>query len=124
MKKRKVFSAALALLALILVTAFAWRFDRAMRRGAPTLDVSVRDVILEDGHFSLTASQGGNSGMAFRRSSYEIEDDALYVTLFSGLVYHNFRADTLRVDIRGGELDAVRQVYLRDDSTAKLIYAK
>ena len=111
-------------LVLVFLLVSMLVFDSTMRRGAPTLDVSIEELVLEDNHFSLTASQGGNSGRSFRHSSYEIEGDALYVTLFSGLVYGGFRADRMRVDIRGSELNPVRLVYLRNGTAAKLLYTK
>ena len=46
------------------------------------------------------------------------------MTLFSGLVYGGFRADRMRVDIRGSELNPVRLVYLRNGTAAKLLYTK
>jgi len=121
MKKRYIPVTA-ALLALLTVSI--WSFDSAMRRGRPTLDAAVENVILEDGYFSMTASQGGNSGTSFRRSGYEIEEDTLYVTLFSGLVYGDFRADRLEVSIQDDGLKEVRRVCLRDGSALKLIYSK
>lgn len=123
MRPWKKFSISL-LLALVLLAAPALGFDLAMRRGAPTLDVSVEDIVLEGGRFSMTASQEGNSGTAFRRSAYEIEGGALYVTLFSGLAYGGSRRDRLDVEIQDSALNGVRQVYLRDDPNARLIYSR
>lgn len=114
----------LVLLVLLLFAAPVLGFDLAMRRGSPTLDISVEDVVLEDGRFSMTASQGGNSGTAFRRYGYEIEDGTLYITLFSGLAYRDFRQDRLNVEIQDDALNGVRQVYLRDNPNTKLIYSK
>lgn len=122
MRSRKK-SGVLLLVALVLLTVPVLGFDLAMRRGAPTLDVSIEDMVLEDGRFSMTASQGGNSGPAFRRSAYEIKDGALYVTLFSGLVYGDFCRDRLDVEIRDNALNGVRQVYLRDNLNTRLIYS-
>lgn len=112
------------LVLLVLLAMPALGFDAALRRGAPTLDVSVEDIVLEDGRFSMTANQGGSSGTAFRRSAYEIKDGALYVTLFSGLVYGDFRQDRLDVEIQDSALDEVRQVYLRNNLNTRLIYSK
>jgi len=123
MKKRYVPVMA-ALLVLVLSAVLIGRADSAMRRGKPTLDAAVENVILEDGCFSMTASQGGNSGTSFRHFDYEITEDALYVSLFSGLVFGDLRADHLEVSIHDGGLSGVRQVYLRDGDAAKFIYSK
>ena len=114
----------IGLLVVGLLVMLLIAFDGNMRQGRPTLDVDVREVVLESGHFSMTASQGGNSGTSFRHSDYEIEDGALYVTLYSGLVYGDYRADVMQVDIRTDGINAIRQVYLRDGSVKKLIYSK
>ncbi len=124
MKKVVVSTRIAVLMAVVLLMLLVGGIDRIIRRGAPTLDVSISEIALENGHFTMTASQGGNSGTSFRHSAYEIEDDTLYVTLYSGLVYGGYRADTMRVDIQEDELNEVRQVYLRNNSAQKLIYSK
>lgn len=122
MKKRRISRA--APLILVLVIALMLGFDLSMRRGTPTLDAEVEDIHLEDGRFSMTAGQGGNSGTSFRRFRYDIQDDALYLTLYSGLVYGSFRGDSLDITIRDEGLCEVRRVYLRDGFNTKLIYLK
>jgi len=112
------------LLAVVLFTVSIWSFELTIRRGKPTLDAAVEDIILEDGFFSMTASQGGNSGTSFRHFDYEITEDALYVTLYSGLVYGDFRTDHLEVSIQDDGLREVRRVCLRDGSALKLIYSE
>lgn len=114
---------ALYLTAVLLITPLVY-LELSSRRGHPTMNVSVHDVVLEDGRFSMTASQNGNSGSSFRRATWKIEDGALYVTLFSGLVRRDFRQDTLDVEIEDSALEDVRQVFLRDGSDTKLIYSE
>lgn len=109
---------------LALLAAPVLALDFASRRGSPTTDVSIENLALEDDHFSMTASQERKSATTFRRANWEIEDDTLYITLFSGLVRGGYCQDKLNVDIENDALREVRQVCLRDHSFSRLIYSR
>ena len=91
MKKRSGRAFLWTLVLLMLPILALLGLDFASWRGPPTLDVSVEDLILEACRFSMSASQGGNSGTTFRRASWEIEDGTLYLTLFCGQARGDFR---------------------------------
>ena len=124
MKQHKISFMLVLPLTLVLVLAPVLAFDFASRRGSPTTDVSVESLTLEDNCFSMTAGQGGKSARTFRRASWEIEDDTLYITLFSGLIRSGCRQDHITVKFEEDALREVRQVCLRDHSFAKLIYSR
>lgn len=121
MKTGRISGMAMLFLGICLLAAFLLGVHLYMERGRPTLDVMVSDAVLENDRFSMKVSQGGNSGTSFRRSRYAVEDDTLYVTLFSGLVYGNFRQGEMTVQITDPALENVRQVCLRKGSTEKLV---
>ena len=124
MRQRKLSFAAMLLLMLVLLAAPFLALDFASRRGSPTTDVFIKNLVLEDTHFSMTASLERKSATTFRRANWEIEDDVLYITLFSGLVRGGYCQDKLNVDIENDALREIRQVCLRDRSFSRLIYSR
>ncbi len=124
MRRQKVSFLTLSLMTLVLLATPVLALDFASRRGSPTTDVSIENLAIEDDHFSMTASQERKSATTFRRANWEIEDDTLYITLFSGLVRGGYCQDELNVDIENDALREVRQVCLRDRSFSRLIYSR
>ena len=58
----------------------------------------------------------------FQRATWEIEDHALYITLFNGLVCGGYLRDRITVGFENEALREVRQVCLRGCSSTRLIY--
>lgn len=124
MRQRKFSFAAMLILMLALLAAPFLALDFASRRGNPTTDVSIENLVLEDVHFSMTASLERKSATTFRRANWEVEDNTLYITLFSGLVRGGYCQDRLNVGFENYALRDVRQVCLRDGSFSRLIYSR
>lgn len=124
MRQRKIPFAAMLLLTLVLLAAPMLTLNFASRRGSPAADVSIEALALEDDHFSMTASLEGKSAAAFRRAAWEIKNDTLYITLFSGLVRGGCCQDQWNLAFEDDALRDVRQVCLRGRSVTRLIYSR
>ena len=72
----------------------------------------------------MTVSQERKNSTTVRRAAWEIEDDTLYITLFSGLIRGGCCQDQWNLAFEDNALRDVRQVCLRDHSLAKRIYSR
>lgn len=120
--KFKLICSLLLIILLILVSINCWNFKKTSYTSDYT-NILVENVRLTETYFE-TNLRYLTSGSSFRKFKYEIKNDALFITVYSGLVSKKFPNSEEYIRIEK-DLNGVNLVYLKDDNNnRKLIYSK
>lgn len=106
------------LIIIILIGICIWSINRG---DSDYSNLYVGDILLNKSEFSAKAVQE-SSGKSFRKYDYQIDNDSLYITLFSGIVTRSYPSGTIQIEINDSQLNKVRHVYLKNKNDTKLIY--
>lgn len=84
-------------------------------------DLSIHDISLYENTFKATAMQL-SSGKSIRNYSYTVNNDSLYITIYSGMVTRKHQSGTLYINFTDSQLCDIKTVYLQNGESVKLIY--
>lgn len=81
------------------------------------------DVVLEEDRFSVQLDTGDSSPL-FKRCRYQVEENTLYLTVYTGYlgIYTRCRPWPVTVRIQDAALAQVDQICLRNGDSVKKIY--
>lgn len=106
---------------LVLGLYILWFFFH--QRSTPTTYLMMREVRLVKEQD--TAVLRGNITMnakSYRSYSYSVEGDALYVTVYNGLVNFIDKYNVFDIEIKDAKLKNVQSIYLRHGKTTEKIF--
>ncbi len=121
MKKKATIIMSAIIVVIGLITLAGYLFMNHST-GTDFVTVSVSKAELTKNQFTahlMTSS----SGTAFQKYEYEIKDNSLYITVWSGLVNKKYSSGEMDIKIEDN-LSNITSVYLKDKDNTKLIYSK
>lgn len=108
-------------LGLLMLIAYVYFFWAASKASASYESIVASDVVLSRGELSLTLDCT-DSAQFFWRNEHNIVNHTLYLTVYHGPSLFRFRPWPVQVHIQDEALNNVHSVYLRDGSSARLVY--
>ncbi len=120
--KKKAIIIISAIIVVIGLIALAGYLFINYSTGTDFVTIGVSKADLTENQFTahlMTSS----SGTAFQKYEYEIKDDSLYITVWSGLVNKKYSSGEMDIKIKD-DLSNIKSVYLKDKDNTKLIYSK
>ena len=91
---------------------------------------SIKTNIYELGFNNITLSENSlllagsisSSAIAYRRYNYNINDDTLIITIYSGLVLPSRREGSFNIRIKNAKISDVKYIFIKDKAKLTQIY--
>lgn len=99
------------ILAMLLVFVFLLKNNMQMQ-GVSISEIIIRDVSLSEQKFTLSGSFV-SSGKSFRKYTYTIDGDSLYIVISGGLVTKKYPSGDFSIKIEDVNLKNVSKVFLK-----------
>lgn len=109
--KKKIIIISIMIVLALLTFVFTLKNNRQMQ-AVPLSEIIIRDVSLSEQKFTLSGSFV-SSGKSFRKYTYTIDGDSLYIVINGGLVTKEYPSGDFSIKIEDENLKNVSKVFLK-----------